>query len=160
MSDDDDGGCKVRDLLPDRFDDLDEVVANEMKTAEGGQAGLPAMALKVAGDEAAKAVGKALDCDLFETLAQAWRKARELHEYKDPTKHPPGERSTVFLAGHKLSRSLPLALDVKVAGLAQIKLTFALDLKADFRCADLTIMDGRIIEIGAGDCQATAQLKY
>ena len=50
--------------------------------------------------------------------------------------------------------------------LAQVHLTFdhqegcTVELKAAFRCADLTIQDGRIVEIAGGDCQATAQLKY
>ncbi len=156
----DDYGCRVRDLLPDRFDEMDKVVAEEMKTAEGGQAGLPAFALRMAGDKAAGAVKSALDCDLFETLAQAWRKAGELREYKDPAKHPPGERSSVFLGEHKLSAKLHPVLDLKVAALGQARLRFTVELKAKFRCADLTIQDGRIVEIGAGDCQATAQLKY
>ncbi len=156
----DDYGCRVRDLLPDRFDDMDKVVAEEMRSAEGGGGGLPALAMRVAGDKAADAVKDALDCDLFETLAKAWSKARELHEYKDRKKHPPGERSTVFLGEHKLSAKLHPVLDLKFAALGHARLRFTVELKAKFRCADLTIQDGRIVEIGAGDCQATAQLKY
>ena len=154
-----DDGCKVRDLLPDRFDDLDKVVGDELRPGEGGK-GFPAMAIRVAGEKAADAVKDALDCDLFETLARAWSNARELREYKDPARHPPGERSSVFLADHKLSATLHPVLDVRVAALAQAKLRFTVELKAAFRCADLTVQDGRIVEIAAGDCQATAQLKY
>ena len=153
-------GLRVRDLLPDHFDDLDKVVAEEMRAEDGGQAGLPALAMRVAGEKAADAVKDALDCDLFETLAQAWCKARELREYTDPKKHPPGERSTVFLADHDLTAKLHPVLDVKVAALGHARLRFTVELKAAFRCADLTIQDGRIVEIAGGDCQATAQLKY
>ena len=154
-----DDGCRVRDLLPDRFDDLDKVVGDELCAADG-QKPPPAMALRIAGDKAAEAVRDALDCDLFETLAKAWCTALELREYKDPTRHPPGERSSVFLAEHKLTATLHPVLDVRIAALCQAKLRFTVELKAAFRCADLTIQDGCIVEIGAGDCQATAQLKY
>ena len=157
---DEDYGCQVRDLLPDRFDGLDEVVAGKLVGADGKPADPPAAAMKAVGDGAAKAVRDALDCDLFETLAQAWLKAKELREYKDPKKHPPGERSTVFLAEHKLSAKLEPELEVNVAGLYRTKLKLTLELKADFDCADLTIMNGHIIEIAAGECHAIAQLKY
>ena len=153
-------GCRVRDLLPDRFDDLDTVVKQELRGPNGEPGDPPAVAMKVLGEQAAKAVQDALDCDLFETLAQGWLKAKELREYADPKKHPPGERSTVFLAEHKLKTQLHPVLDVNMAPLWRGKLKLTVELKADFRCANLTILDGRIVEIAAGDCQAVGQLKY
>ena len=45
-----DYGRTIRDLLPDRFDGLDEVVANEMKPADVGQTRVPGFAMKIASE--------------------------------------------------------------------------------------------------------------
>jgi hypothetical protein len=153
-------GYKVRDLLPDRFDGIDAVVAGELKDAQEGRASLPGIALKMAGDKATGAIKDALDCDVFQILANAWCKARELHEYTDAKTHPPEETNSVFLGDHKLAASVHPILDLSVAAIGRAKLRFTVEVSAKFKSADLTIRGGRITGIAAGECWATAQLKY
>ena len=156
----DDHGCKLRDLLPAKFDRMDEVVAEGLKgDGGGGQPGFPAAVLRMAGDRAAEAVKEALDCDVFEVLARAWTKAGELHAYTDEAKYPPGTRSSVFLGDHEVAVEVHPVLDVTVGPCGPAKIRFTLEVKAKFRSAELSILDGRIVAIGAGDCAASAQLK-
>lgn len=155
-----DYGRTIRDLLPDRFDGLDEVVANEMKPADVGQTRVPGFAMKIASERVNGAIKDVLDCDVFEILANAWCKARELQEYRDPKKHPHGERNTVFLGEHKVSSCVKPVLKLSWAGMGAAQLQFTAEVTGNFKSADLTIVDGRIVEIGAGECWAAAQLKY
>ena len=157
----DDYGCKVRELLPDRFEEMDVILKENLgKDSGAGGSGLPGFALRMAGEKVTGAICDSLDCDVFEILAKAWVKARELHEFKDPAKHPPGETSSVFLGDHKLSAQIHPVLDVSIATFARTKLRFTVELTARFKSAELSIRDGRIVAIGAGDGSASAQLKY
>jgi len=51
-------------------------------------------------------------------------------------------------------------LDVTIGVIGHVRLRFTLALAAEFRSAELSIRDGHIVAIGAGDCSVSAQLKY
>jgi hypothetical protein len=153
-------GLRVCDLLPARLDRLDARLKREQAgNAALAKSDLGGMALGVVGEKADEAIRGVLGIDLFGVLAQAWAKARELHEYADVAKHPPDEISTVFLGDHALTAALHPSVDVSV-GPARFTLEFSLELEAQLRLAQLTIKAGHIAEVGKCDGQASAVLKY
>jgi hypothetical protein len=154
-------GLSVADLLPDKLHDLDAAIQHEKAAnADLARSNLPAMAMGVVGERVDGAVREALSCDVFRLLAEAWAKARELHEYADPAKHPPGETSSLFLGEHALSIDLHPTVDVSISGVAKFELRFTLQLAAALRLAEVTIRDAHIIEIGKCDGELKAVLKY
>jgi len=154
-------GCKVADLLPDTFDHLDEVIKEGLGSdSEAGRPAIPGFAWQIIQSKAAQAVRGVLDGDVFELLARAWCVARELHEFTDRRKHPPDKDSTVFLGDHRVSTEVHPVLLVTVGSIEGPRLRFTLTLTAHFRSASLSIRDGHITAIEAGDCSVGAQLKY
>ena len=154
-------GCKVSDLLPETFDHLDEVIKEGLDgDSEGARPSIPRFAWKILQSKASQAVRDVLDGDVFELLARAWCVARELHDFTDGRKYPPGKDSTVFLGNHQVSTEVHPVLVVTVGSLEGARLRFTLTLTAHFRSAALTIRDGHITAIDAGDCSVGAQLKY
>jgi hypothetical protein len=154
-------GVKLGDLLPVNLDRIDDALTQaRAKNAELAGANLPKLAVGVLDREVGEAVRGALDCDVFGLLAQAWAKARELHEFADAAKHPPDEVSTMFLGEHSLSFDLHPVVDVVIGQLAKFTLRFTLELAADLRMAELTIRGGHVTEIGKCDCELSAVLTY
>ena len=154
-------GCKVSDLLPDKFDHLDQVVKEGLDgDSEEARPSIPRFAWQIIQSKATQAVRDVLDGDVFELLARAWCVARELHEFTDRRKYPLGKDSTVFLGNHQVSTEVHPVLVVTVGSLEGARLRFTLTLTAHFRSAALTIRDGHITAIDAGDCSVGAQLKY
>lgn len=154
-------GCTVRELLPDRLERMPKIL--EEKFAENhseGRADFPGFAWEVIGSKATEAIQKSLDCDVFELLARAWCKARELQELTASGKYPPGQEATVFLGTHKLATQVHPVLVVTVFSIEGPRLRFTLELAAEFHSAALSILDGHITGIAAGDCSVSAQLKY
>lgn len=146
-------------LLPKTLNRFDHIIESEI--AKDAKASFPGFAWKMIGTEADDAVRRKLDdTDVFEILTKAWCSARELHKYADRTKHPPREKSVVFLGEHSLTVNIHPDIVIKVGPTQFPPLHFTLELKANVRSAALTIQDGHIKSLGAGDCFATAQLKY
>ena len=152
-------GRTVRDLLPEKLERIDEVVKEELSREPGmGEASIPGFVWEVAGSKATEAVRNVLDCDAFGLLARAWAKARELREYAG--KQPQNKEATAYLVEHSVVTNVHPIVEVSLLDLGRTRLRFTLELAADFRAAELRILAGRIIAIGAGDCSASAQLKY
>jgi len=156
----DSSGVTICDLLPSTFRQVDVALQRERATnVDLAKANLPDIAMAVVGEKAAQAARSVLDCDVFDILAQAWAKARELHEFADEAKHPPGEVSTMFLGEHALTGDVHPTVTVAV-GPARFSLRFTLELEAAFRMAELTIKNKHITELGKCDCEVSAVLKY
>ncbi|HWF75934.1 MAG TPA: hypothetical protein VN694_02040 [Caulobacteraceae bacterium] len=152
-------GMSVADLLPGKLDHLDAAIQQE-KAANAQVASLPALAMGVVGERVDTAVRETLGCDVFQVLAQAWAKARELHEYADEARHPIGETSTMYLGEHALGVDLHPTVDVVVSGVATFELRFTLTLQAALRLAELTIRNRHIVELGKCDVALQAVLSY
>jgi hypothetical protein len=148
----------VQDLLPANLKGMDEVI--ETALGKEGNVGFPGFAWKVIGSEANDALRGTLNGDEFELLARGWCAARELHKYTDRVEHPLGERSVVFLGEHTLVSNAYPVIIVTVGPTQYPPLRLTLELKAIFRTAALTIQDGHIRTLSAGDCSVSAQLKY
>lgn len=151
-------GFRVRELLPADMEGLPGVIREALQ--QGHPPGALGLAWSFLGTTAAGKMAEALDVDLFEVLAQGWSVARELKEYTDPVKHPPGKRSVVYLGKHKFKTSVHPTLEISVDGLAKRSLRFTLELTASFRSIALGIENGRILDAGAGDGDVSAQMKY
>jgi len=154
-------GIALRDLLPESFEGMADLVRKESsRNPAPGQASVPDFAWKLIGAKAGDALRESLDGDLFTSFAKGWCLCRELHEYSDPAKHPPGETSLVFLGEHNATQTVPLVLDLALGPIPLLSLPFSLDLTAAFESAGLVIQDGRITGLAAGKCHVRAQLRY
>lgn len=154
-------GIAIRDLLPETFKQMTDVVRKEFSDGPAtDKATVPNFAWNMIGSKATTALRASLNGDLFETLAHGWSFARELHEYTDATKHPPDEQSVVFLGKHDATYTQPLVLSLSMAGQSILTLRFALELTAHFESAGLAISAGHITGLAAGQCRVSAQLKY
>lgn len=154
----DGSGLTVGDLLPERFDGLEDQVKAQL-TADP-QAGRSKLAWDLIGSEVEGALRSVLDCDLIETLAKAWTTARALQDYADPAKHPPGEASVVHLGERTVERELHPVVAVTIAGRECMELRFTLCLTAQFSGLALSVRAPYITGGSAGDVTASAQLKY
>lgn len=154
-------GVRLSDLIPADLDRLDETLQRQRASnAELAKTNLPKLAVGVLDEKVNEALRGVLDCDVFGLLAQGWAKARELHEFADPAKHPPDEVSTMFLGEHALSVELHPTVDVVIGQLAKFALVFTIELEAAFRMAELTLQAAHIKEVGKCDCELSAVLKY
>jgi hypothetical protein len=154
-------GVKLSDLIPVDLDRLDATLKQQRSAnAELAKTNLPKLAVGVMDEKVDQALRGVLDCDVFGLLAQAWAKARELHEFTDKTQHPPDEVSSMFLGEHSLSVEVHPTVDVAIGQLAKFSLRFTVELEAAFRMAELTIQAGYIKQIGKCDCEVSAVLKY
>jgi hypothetical protein len=150
-------GLRVRDLLPSGMQ-IEQTVKEALSQQPG--AGTAKLAWGVIGSQASDAIKGVLNMDALELLGRAWSVAKELHEYTDRAKHPDGERSVVYLGGHKLKKTVYPQLAVTVEPFKPVTLRFALDLLADIKAVALTICNGHITGTGAGDGALSAQLRY
>jgi hypothetical protein len=151
-------GCQVRELLPASLAPMDDVLKQVL--CKNPDIGPRTLAWGFVGSEATDALRNVLDCDVFELVAQGWCVAKELQEYSDPARHPPGERSIVYLGKHSFVKTVHPVLDVMVESTRCASLRFTLELAANFRSVALSISDGRITGAGAGDGDVGIELKY
>lgn len=157
----DEFGRRVRDLLPPKLEKIDQVAREKLQEEPGVRgASIPGFIWSVVGSRATDAVRKVLDCDVFEQIARAWVKARELSEYADPNKHPADQEFTEFLGDHPVVAEMHPIVEVGLRGYGKTKLRFTLKLSARIKTAELRILAGRIVEIGAGEANVEVQLKY
>ena len=158
---DEEYGRALRKLLPESFEQMDDVIRTKLSGEPGADwARVPQFVWRFVGSRAADAVHDVLGMDIFEIIARGWAKAVELREYNDPVKYPPDKESKTHLFEHKLTANLHPVIEVTILGFGRTKLRFTLELTATFRSAELHIKGGRIVAVAAGDCSASAQLKY
>lgn len=118
-----------------------------------------AAALGLLADDAVQEICKALRVDAFSLVFRAWAAVRELREYADPAKHPPGEVNVVRWG--RCTVNAPQEVDVRVGvlGVELPVLRLRVDLRAEFDSLALTIRDGAIRRVTPGAAKATVALK-
>jgi hypothetical protein len=149
----------VNMLLPDDFTNMEQTVRDEM-AKDPGLTKTPGFVAGIVGEKAGAAARGLLNIDVFELIAQAWAKARELHEYADASKHPPGEVGSVFLGENDPTCNVHPVVDVRIGALGKLSLKFTLALSAHIKAAELKIQDRRIIAVGHTVGSVSAVLKY
>ena len=149
------------------FAQLLDIQAAEMRSAldeyvrdNSAQSALPAAVLGFAAEEMAMAADGVLKRDVFDVVFEAWAAIRDLHDYTDPVKHPPAERTVVKWG--KCSLKAPQEVSVKLGanGVSLPVLRLTIDLAAEFSSLALTIQGGAIRKITPGTAQASVALKY
>ena len=154
-------GISVRSLLPVQFRRVDDAVEQgRQDDPEFRVVKVPGVALSVAGEKVTDAVQNALDFDIFELVAQAWAKARELESHAKETLETPGKTATLFLGEHLLSCDIHPIVRLTFGALGTLPLRFTLSFEAAFEMAEVTLLEGRIVKIGRSQGQGSAVLKY
>jgi hypothetical protein len=148
---------QVGDLLPDRLQ-IEQTVKEALSKEQG--MGAARLAWGVIGSQASDSLKSVLNMDALDVLSGAWAAAKQLHEFTDRSKHPEGERSVVYLGGHKFTKSLYPMLAVTIEPFKCVTLRFTLNIVANVRSVALTILNGSITGTGAGDLDLGAQLNY
>jgi hypothetical protein len=154
-------GLRVSDLLPSGFTNFDGAVKEAMAGDQGiAQGKVPSFVGGVIAKRTSAAIHGVLDLDVFQVLATAWTKAQELHEYADPSKHPSGEISTLFLGEHNLTCELHPVVEVGVGVLGKLTFRFDLALTAKIRAVELTLQNARIVQLGRCEGEVNGALSY
>ncbi len=153
----DPSGLQVRDLLPNELH-LEQTVKGALSEQRG--LGATKLAWGVVGSQATDALKGVLNMDVLELLGRAWSAAKELHDYTDRSRHPEGEKSVVYLGGHKFTKTIYPQLALTIDPFKPVTLRFALNLVADIRSIALAICNGHITSTGGGDGNLGAQLRY
>jgi hypothetical protein len=99
-----------------------------------------------------------LDIPMVNVLFPAWKKYREIMEFADPEKHPPGETSLVSLAEHTVKTEHHPYLQVSYREFEFPKLEFTLSAELTLQGIVLRIQDGKIKEIKEGTMKGKGSL--
>jgi hypothetical protein len=157
----DSSGYTVRQLLPSKFQQIDEAMKHAMRDDPAFQSKQPpGVALSVAGDRVTEAVCGALDCDVFELIAQAWAKALEIKKAASDAEKVEDKTATVFLGKHELTADLDPIVELTFGAMGKLTLRFTLEFAAKLDLAQVTITGRRIVKIGKTEGRASAVLKY
>jgi len=153
--------CTVSDLLPSKFEYMEEVVGEEIASdPELSQNRWPRIVHRVIAAKATQAILRKLNTSVLMILPGAWARAPELGEYADPTQHPPDSETTLFLGEHKLGAEYQLVVNVRIFNIERPLLKFKLIVSPQVRSASITIRNGHIVSIGECDCAVEAELKH
>jgi len=103
-------------------------------------------------------IRKQLGKDMMPWLGKAWTKARELHEFKNPDKYPPGDDAFYNMFPNSVEGVMRTRVTVKCAGEEIGHLPFDVTVTAKFHAAALVIRDARIAGFGGGDYEITLKI--
>jgi hypothetical protein len=96
---------------------------------------------------------------LGSVLLQCWSDLHALREAADPAQTPPGATCTVTLATHDIEWATHPDLVVSVGGVRAFDVSYTVTLRLEIGFAALTVRDGRIREIGLGNCRGEASIE-
>jgi hypothetical protein len=113
------------------------------------------------GDDLEKLVVDQVDrLTIPNVLARGWVDAKELLEYTDPTRHPPGERNVVALGRGSTSHSWDIAVDLTVNGTKVAKaLALVLTAQLEVEGLQLGIVDGCVESVACGKLALSGSLE-
>ena len=149
---------KLRDLLPDRFDRLGEESKKELCQDEN--VSRMHLAWDFIESQLSEELKDLLDLEIVDLLGKAWASAKQLHEFRDPAKHPPGVRELLKFGDFDFGHDLHPTIDVTIGTCPCVRLEFTLALTGHFSGLYLGIRDGHIIDGRSGMAWASAQLSY
>jgi len=108
----------------------------------------------------AKQLNEALDTDVFELLAEAWLKFKQVRDCGDASTHPPAQDTIVTLHDVEVTSTNSPLLHTTVGGVALPELRFTLELSAKFDALQLVVRDAHIRSLRPGSASAIVRLKY
>jgi hypothetical protein len=153
-----DAGIKLSELLPDRLERLGAESRKELSNDEN--VSRMSLAWDYIESQLDSEIRDILDLDVFELLGKAWAAAKELADYTDPVKHPPGVRELLKFGDYDFARELHPTIDVTIGSCPCTRLKFTLTLTGNFSGLYLGIRDGHIVDGRSGKAWASAQLSY
>ena len=149
-------GLKLNALLPGQLDEVGRRA--RQKLCEDENVGAMNLAWDYIGTQMNGALGKALDCDLMEVLAEGWAGAELLADFAQSGSRSAGGRSVIELGGHDLSRELKPVIAITIGSCPCAKIEFEFTVSANFSGVQLNIVDGHITGGRTGEAWASAQL--
>lgn len=102
----------------------------------------------------------ALDIEVGDVLVWAFRKHREVAQYRDQKKYPPGEDHVVHLLEHTVVSKHSPTIQPKLNKVPGPKIKFDVVLKLRLRGAKLIIRDAKITQIMTGSCTGSGSIEY
>ncbi len=112
----------------------------------GGWAGLRNQILAEAGG--------LLDIRILDVMHWAWKKGRELEDYRDTERYPPDKTFSVPLAEHKITSTHTPHVDIRINDKKVGSIHFAVNIEIAIKAMTLEIRNARIKKIHSGDCKA------
>ncbi len=153
-------GLILRDLLPSQFENMEQVVEENLFNDTDRPAGNFAGWLwQFVGSKATAAIHELLNFNVLQLFARGWCLAKELEAFSDPEKHTK-KRVSVFVGDHKLPIELHPVITVTLGSYGERHLRFTLELTAHIQAIEILIRSGSIIGVRGGNYELTAQLKY
>jgi len=113
-----------------------------------------------ASETIAKQLNETLNVDVFELLAGAWEKFKQVRDCAERNKHSPGELAIVRLTDVEITSTNAPFLQATSNGIALPELNFKLELVAKFEALELVIRDARVRALRPGTASARVCLKY
>jgi hypothetical protein len=153
-----DEGIKLSELLPERFEHLGEESRKEL--SNDPEISKMSLAWDYIESQLDAEIRDVLDGDVFELLGKSWAAAKELADYADPAKHPPGVRELLKFGDHDFKKVLHPTVDVTIGECPVCRLKFTLTLTGSFSGLYLGIRDGHVVDGRSGKAWASAQLSY
>lgn len=155
-----DASLKVSDLLPAR----DRVDAADLHFSADGP--VTSTVLAFVGSKVEEAIDSALQADVLALVALAWTKVSAIRDAAAEGREK-GEVRHVFLGKHEIESESKIDVRVEFSQLpgtakllAPLTDELSLKLKAKFDSVGLTIENGYIVAVDAGDGAVEAQLCY
>jgi hypothetical protein len=105
-------------------------------------------------------LSEALDINIGNILVWAFRKQREIAQYRDPVKYPHGEDHVVYLLEHTVVSKHSPTIQPKLNKIPGPKIKFDIVLKLRLKGAKLIIRDAKIIQILTGTCTGSGSIEY
>jgi hypothetical protein len=104
-------------------------------------------------------IAKILEVGFDDILFGAWKKYRQLQQYRDTDKYPPDQAVSVPLVEHTITSTHRPYIDVFINNRLIGRIIFAITLQLQLEGVVLKIQGGKICEVTAGACYGTGSLK-
>lgn len=98
-----------------------------------------------------RAISNALHIDPLQLLADGWSTADDIRAFNDAG-HPTGKPVVLRLGAHSIERDLKPALTIDLGAQRRFDLDIALALSGAFNGVEISILQGKLISVGAGTC--------
>ena len=131
---------------------------NVLDAAGGKLSRLTADGREAANDALASATESLLDLDIGDVLIYAWRTQKRLADAARETQRAPGRMEVVQLASHQVTSTYSPAVDLMVDDVRVHTFHFQLDLVLTIGVAAVTVQNGRLVSVKAGDGSAAGTL--
>ncbi len=104
-----------------------------------------------------RAVAAALHVDPLQCLADGWATADDIRAFKNAG--TPGQPVVLRLGAHRIERDLKPGITVDLGARRRFDLDMALTLAGAFEGIEISIVQGKLVSLGAGTCSLSLCVK-